>query len=197
MADRKLRFRLGWRPPSTARASTSKNRPRAVDQKEGGRWLATAKARSRAMPTRPSVPSSKRPPIRVTPWGTRRGGENLGKGFFGSGAQSERASETSTKPARKVSEGWPVWLLMVSISSRSEGTSNRSTSEKMRAISWATLRRKRSAWTKSTAERKRDWRKRLGQASGVWTLSWSTPWLRVSSSNAAAPSAKRIRLREL
>src|SRR5439155_6514451 len=115
----------------------------------------------------------------------------------GSGAQSERASDTWTKPARRVSEGWPVWLLMVSISSRSEGTSSKSTSEKMRAISWATLRRKRSAWTKSTAERKRDWRNRLGQASGGCTLSWSTAWLRVSSSKAAAPSAKRIRLSEL
>ncbi len=57
-------------------------------------------------------------------------GENFGRGFFGSGAQSDRASETSTKPARSVSEGCPVWLLMVSISSRSEGTSGSSTSEK-------------------------------------------------------------------
>src|SRR5216684_4397437 len=166
-------------------------------QKEGGRSAATAKARSRAMPARPRMPSSKRRPIKVMPWGTRRGGENFGRGSFGSGAQSERASATWTKPARSVSEGWPVWLLMVSISSRSEGTRSRSTSEKMCAISCATLRRKRSAWTKSTAERKRDWRKRLGQASGVWTLSWSMPWVRVSSSKAAAPSAKRIRLSEL
>src|SRR6267378_3156273 len=76
-----------------------------ADQKEGGRWLETGKARSRAMPTRPRVPSAKRRPIRVMPWGTRRGGENFGSGFFGSGDQSERASETSTKPARRVSEG--------------------------------------------------------------------------------------------
>jgi hypothetical protein len=44
--------------------------------------------------------------------------------------------------------------------------------EKMRAISCATLRRRRSACTKSTAERKRAWRKRLGQASGTCAFSW-------------------------
>src|ERR1041384_1973847 len=37
-----------------------------------------------------------------------------------------------------------VLVLRVSFSSRSEGTRSRSTSEKMRAISWQTLRRKRS-----------------------------------------------------
>src|SRR2546421_6820914 len=42
---------------------------------------------------------------------------------------------------------------------------SRSTSLNTRAISSATLRRRRSAWTKSTAERNRDWRNRLGQAS--------------------------------
>src|SRR5260370_41899631 len=120
-------------PPSNNLGKTPKSR-KSANQKEGGRSEATAKARSRAMPTRPRVPSSKRRPIKVMPWGTRRGGENLGRGFFGSGAQSERASETWTKPARKVSEGWPVWLLMVRISSRSDGTSRRSTSENMRAI---------------------------------------------------------------
>src|SRR5213078_346979 len=128
--------------------------------------------------------------------GTRRAGENLGRGFFGSGAQSERASETSTKPARKVREGWPVWLLIVSISSRREGTSNKSTCEKMRAISCATLRRKRSAWTKSTAERKRDCRNVFGQPSGTCILSSFTRRDRVRSSNAAAASAKRIVLRD-
>ena len=45
----------------------------------------------------------------------------------------------------------------------------------MRAISIATLRRKRSACTKSTAERKRDWRKMLGHASGTCILSWLSP----------------------
>src|SRR5882762_10461401 len=104
MADRKLRFRLG-RPAFDCQGKRFQKSPRAADQKEGGRWLATAKARSRAMPTRPRVPSSKRRPIRVMPWGSRRGEENFGSGFFGSGAQSERASETSTKPARRVSEG--------------------------------------------------------------------------------------------
>ncbi len=85
----------------------------------------------------------------------------------GSGAQSLRAVDTSTKPARNVSEGCPVKLVMVSISSRSEGTRSKSTLEKTRAISMATLRRKRSVCTKSTAERNRDWRKMLGQASGT------------------------------
>src|SRR6266568_4946207 len=37
----------------------------------------------------------------------------------------------------------------------------------------------------------------VGQASGVCTLSRSMPWLRVNSSKAAAPSAKRIKLSEL
>src|SRR5216684_1131488 len=147
-----------WLPnKGAACCAPTKNQLAAVyvGQKEGGRSAETEKARSRAMPTRPRVPSSKRRPMRVMPWGTRRGGENFGRGFFGSGAQSERAWETWTKPARSVSEGWPVLLLMVSISSRSEGTRSRSTWEKRRAISSATLRRKRSAWTKSTAERKR------------------------------------------
>jgi hypothetical protein len=107
----------------------------------------------------------------VTPCGTRRGGENLGKGWAGSGAQSLRASATSTKPARNVSDGCPVKFVIVSISSRSEGTSSRSTYEKIRAISCATLRRSRSACTKSTADRNRAWRKRFGQASGTCALS--------------------------
>ncbi len=54
---------------------------------------------------------------------------------------------------------------MVSCSSRSDGTINTSTSLKMRAISNATLRRNRSACTKSTAERNRAWRNRFGHAS--------------------------------
>ena len=51
------------------------------------------------------MPSSKSLAISVTPCGTRRGGENFGSGCAGSGAQSLRASETSTKPARSVSDG--------------------------------------------------------------------------------------------
>src|SRR5258705_5412856 len=49
-------------------------------QNDGGRSSATAKARSSAIPARPSVPSSKRRPIKVMPWGTRRGGENFCNG---------------------------------------------------------------------------------------------------------------------
>jgi len=52
----------------------------ARPQNDGGRSPATAKARSTAIPARPSVPSSKRRPIKVMPWGTRRGGENFGNG---------------------------------------------------------------------------------------------------------------------
>src|SRR5689334_15427512 len=59
------------------------------------------------MPARTIVPSSNKRPMSVTPCGTRRGGENFGKGCCGSGAQSLRASDTSTKPAGKVSDGWP------------------------------------------------------------------------------------------
>src|SRR5215467_11227684 len=74
-------------------------------QNPGGRSDETPKIRSKAMPARQSVPSSKSLPIRVTPCGTRRGGENVGTGWSGSGAQSLRAFETSTKPARRVREG--------------------------------------------------------------------------------------------
>src|SRR5579863_2808654 len=94
------------------------------------------------------------------------------------------------------SAGCPVKFVMVSISSRTEGTRSRSTWEKRRAISSATFRRSRSAWTKSTAERNCAWRKIFGQASGTCALSSLRPPLSVSSSNAAAPSAKRIRLSE-
>ncbi len=53
---------------------------KAPPQNDGGRWSATAKARSSAIPARPSVPSSKSRPIKVMPCGTRRGGENFGNG---------------------------------------------------------------------------------------------------------------------
>src|SRR5206468_12705398 len=109
-------------------------------------------------------------------------------GVGGVGAQSLRAWATSTKPARRAKEGWWVWLEMMSISSRREGTIRRPTVSKRRAISPATILRKRSAWTKSTAERKRDWRKMFGQASGTCILSWSTPRVVVSSSKGATAS---------
>ena len=71
---------------------------------------------------------------------------------------------------------------------------DRSTSEKTRAISSATLRRNRSVCTKSTAERNRDWRKTLGHASGTWAFNSSTRRLRVSSSKAAPASANKIKV---
>src|SRR5438270_326370 len=57
---------------------------------------------------------------------------------------------------------------MTSIS-ENEGTSSTSTVSKSCAIATATLRRRRSACTKSTAEMKRDWRNVLGQAPAVFT----------------------------
>ena len=54
----------------------------------------------------------------------------------------------------------------------------------------ATLRRRRSACTKSTAERKRACRNVLGHASGTCIFSWSSLPASVSSSNAAAPRRK-------
>src|SRR5712664_3090840 len=39
MAEWELCFCLAWRTPWTARASTSKNKPRGADQSEGGRAL--------------------------------------------------------------------------------------------------------------------------------------------------------------
>jgi hypothetical protein len=47
------------------------------------------------MPACAIVPSSNSRPTSDTPCGTRRGGANFGSGFFGSGAQSLRASDTS------------------------------------------------------------------------------------------------------
>src|SRR5262249_6122398 len=169
----------------------------ALAQNPGGRSPATPDAFSRAIATAPIVPSSKRRPISETPCGTRRGVENFGIGFFGSGAQSLRASVTCRKPVRSTIAGWPVKLVIVRASSRSGGDRSTSIFAKRRAISAATLRRIRSAWTKSTAERKRACRKRFGHASGTCILSWSMPCERVSSSKAAAPSAKSTLFREL
>ena len=56
-----------------------------------GRSPRTPNAFSSAIPARPIVPSSKSRPISVTPWGTRRFGENFASGRAGSGAQSLRA----------------------------------------------------------------------------------------------------------
>src|ERR1700689_2297039 len=58
------------------------------------------------------------------------------------------------------------------------------------------LRRNRSVWTKSTGERNLDCLKILGQASGTCILSWFRPPFKVSSSKAAAASAKRITFSE-
>jgi hypothetical protein len=49
-------------------------------QNPGGRSLTTPKARSSAIPALTIAPSSNRRPIRVTPCGTRRGGEKVGSG---------------------------------------------------------------------------------------------------------------------
>ena len=148
------------------------------------------------MPASATVPSSNSRPTRVTPCGTRLGGVNFGSGFFGSGAQSLRACDTSTNPARMVKDGCPVKFVITRNSSRSEGTSSRSTSEKIRSISIATLRLSLSACTKSTAERNRDWRNVFGHASGTCIFNSSTLWLSVSSSNAAAASANRMMFSE-
>jgi len=137
-----LRARMGGlskptRPTQNHSGYSYKGRyaTRLSRENPGGLSSATLKILSSANPTLASLPSSNSCPISVTPCGTRRGGENFGKGCCGSGAQSLRASDTSTKPARKVNDGCPVELVMTSISSRNDGTSNRSTSEKMRAIS--------------------------------------------------------------
>ena len=86
--------------------------------------------------------------------GAHRIGVHLGDGgdpLGGEGSQGEKVCL--------------VTFVTVSISSRTEGTSRRSTCEKKRAISSATFRRRRSACTKSTAERKRAWRKMVAQNS--------------------------------
>jgi len=49
-------------------------------QKPGGRSLTTPKLRSSASPALTIVPSSNNRPISVTPWGTRRGAEKVGRG---------------------------------------------------------------------------------------------------------------------
>ena len=156
-----------------------------------------AKARSRAMPTRPRVPfveeaADERDAVRHAALGA-----NFGSGCAGSGAQSLRAWPTSTKPARRVSDGWPVWFEMVSISSRSEGTRSRSTFvEDPRHLfarrDGASGRPGRSPPRTGTATAGRCSARRPGTC----IFSWSTPRLRVSSSKAAAASAKRIVLSE-
>ena len=115
----------------------------------------------------------------------------------GHAADVRRRPTRPGDPVLSVSDGCPVKLEMVSISSRSDGTSSRSTSPMIRAISEAKRCRSRSACTKSTAERKRDIRKKLGQASGTCAFSSSSRLLSVSSSNDAAASAKRIGIRLL
>ncbi len=124
--------------------------------------------------------------MRVTPWGTRRGGLNFGSGCLrvggpvaaGFGDFDEAGAEGERRMAGEVGDDEHL------VAQR--GDEEQIDLDMMRAISWATLRRRRSVCTKSTAERKRDWRKMLGQASGTWAFSWSTWWLRVSSSKAAA-----------
>ena len=85
-------------------------------------------ARSSAMPTRPSVPSSNRRPIERR----RRAARGAAARTSAAGAPDRAPSRcaprvTSTKPARSVSDGWPVKFEIVSISSRSDGTSSTST----------------------------------------------------------------------
>ena len=171
------------RPRASPDVGSEARRPRRPPRRT------RARARCRRVPI---VPSSNMRPMRQIPCGTRRFAANFGSGFAGSGAQSLRAWPISTNPARTTSAGCPVKFVIVRISSRSAGTRSTSTFSKMRAISCATMRRRRSACTKSTAERKRDCRKRFGHASGTCIFSWSRPCESVSSSNAAAASAKRI-----
>ena len=63
--------------------------------------------------------------------------------------------------------------------------------EKMRAISSATLRRSRSACTKSTAERKRASRKRFGHASGTCTFSVAAAARSASAPRTPPPLRRR------
>src|SRR6266496_6333504 len=102
---------------------------RALPQNTDGLCSVTPKILSSANPALPRFPSSNSCPISVAPCGTRRGGENFCSGCCASGAQSLRASDTSTKPTHKVNDGCPVKLVMTSVSSRKDGTSNRSTFE--------------------------------------------------------------------
>ena len=87
-------------------------------------------------------------------------------------------------------------LVMASISSRSEGTSSRSTSEKNARH----LLRHLAAEAVCLHEIHRGQKPRLaedvGPRVGHLRLNSSTLWLRVSSSKAAPASAKRIRLSE-
>ena len=121
MRFKSLSRRRGW----NARMKPACSRRRS--QNPGGRSPTTLNARSSAMPACTKRAFVEQRPSSVMPCGTRRGGLNFGSGFAGSGAQSLRASDTFTNPARSVSDGWPVKFEIVSISSRSDGTSRRST----------------------------------------------------------------------
>src|SRR5271169_1731492 len=94
------------RAGSVAKTATRVGHPFVLkSQNPGGLSPTTPKARSSARPALTMGPSSNRRPIKVTPWGTRRGGANVGRGWSGSGAQSLRAFATSTKPARSTRAG--------------------------------------------------------------------------------------------
>jgi hypothetical protein len=75
----------------TAWALKQRRRRTRGRQNPGGLSPNTPNARSNASPARTTVPSSNSRPSSVTPCSTRRGGLNVGNGFFGSGAQSLRA----------------------------------------------------------------------------------------------------------
>ncbi len=116
------------------------------NQNPGGLSPATRKAASRAMPAAPRRPSSKGGAISVTPCGTRRGGENFGRGMRGigrpvtprlgdldeAGAQGERGVAGEVGDGEHlVAQGGDKQEVDLRV--------------KMRAIASATLRRKRSA----------------------------------------------------
>ena len=94
------RERRVLRPGETRDSTRSADRAAArLDEKPqnpGGRSAATPNACSSANPTWPTQPVLEQPADDRDAMGTRRGGANFGSGFAGSGAQSLRASDTST-----------------------------------------------------------------------------------------------------
>jgi len=77
----------------------------AADQKEGGRSAETAKAALEADACAAEGAFFEERPIKVMPWGTRRGEKILGEDFGVGGPVRTRFGNLD-ESARSVSEGW-------------------------------------------------------------------------------------------
>ena len=149
-------------------------------QNPAGRSAITFSDLSSARPARATVPSSNNRPSSVTPCGTRRGGENFGSGCAGVRCPIAARFAHFHKARPHGQRRMPCEIRDHQCLIAQRRNQQQIHLGEVRAISSATLRRKRSARTKSTAERKRDCRNRFGQASGTCAFIRGMPPLSVS-----------------